>query len=72
MLCFCGDSGHLQKQSGIMSTPPGVETRGRAIEAVCIVAPIIAGIFVSLRVWARLGITKSFGADDCCYPLRPL
>ena len=47
-----------------MSTPPNVETRGPAIQVVCIVFPIVAAIFVALRSYTRVRIVRWFGADD--------
>ena len=49
-----------------MSTPAGVETRGPAIVGVAIAFPILAAVFVSLRVYSRTRVVNFFGSDDWC------
>ena len=49
-----------------MSTPAGVETRGPAIVGVAIAFPILAAVFVCLRVYSRTRVVNFFGSDDWC------
>lgn len=59
-----------------MSVPQpsdNVPSRGHAIYLECIIAPIVSGIFVLLRAYARFFLTKKNHASDCkAVPAAPL
>ena len=44
-------------------------SRVHAIIMTCVVAPIIASLFVLLRVWTRFFVSRLIGWDDCLLPL---
>lgn len=44
-------------------------SRVHAIIVTCVVAPIIASLFVLLRVWTRFFVSRLMGWDDCVPPL---
>jgi len=42
-----------------------VESRGHAIWLTAVITPVITGIFVFLRMYTRIFITRSTGLNDC-------
>lgn len=55
------------------STDLDMASRGHAIWLTAIIAPIIAGVFLGLRMYTRLFITKAVTISDCdCIFSSPL
>ena len=50
----------------VINTDPS--TQQHTIVVVCIVSPIISGLFVAIRVWTRTFVTHSLSWDDCKLP----
>lgn len=48
-----------------MANSQEVDSRGPAIVIVAIISPIIAGIFVALRIYTRMFLVKAMGWEDC-------
>ena len=44
--------------------PQNVPSRAHEIIVTCIVCPVVAAIFVSIRVWTRIVVTRNLGWDD--------
>lgn len=44
-----------------------VESQGATVDAVAIAFGALSVVSISLRLWARIFVVKSFGPDDCEY-----